>query len=549
MVDSFILPKFEFASRRSPVMGRRGLVSCSQPLATAAGIRILDQGGSAADAAVAVAAAINVTEPMSTGLGGDCFVLYYDAKKHEVTALNGSGRCPAALTLQRLKKENVPDPLPIHHPYTVTVPGACAGWCDLIERYGRLPLKTTLEPAIRLADEGFPVGTLTSFFWNNGVESTLTNQTGGRELTLFGRAPRAGEIFRNPGLARTLMLIAADGKKSFYQGEIGRAVAAAVQKAGGCMTEEDLAAHTSTWVTPISTTYKGVRLWECPPNGQGLVALLALNILKQFDLSTTVLMSVERLHLEIEALRLAFADAQAYLCDPEVHKVPVDEMLSDEYAADRAKLIDLKHATLDQRKGIPRVGKDTVYFCTVDEEGNACSFINSLYMGFGSGIVPEGYGFALQNRGLNFSLEPSHPNALAPGKRPYHTIIPAMMTLEKDKTLFGPLGVMGGFMQPQGHLQVFLSLVEDRMDPQSALDTLRFCLVEGNPAGNVALEEGIPVFTLAGLADKGHVISTISGFQRAMFGRGQIICRQPGGGPAFWAGSDPRADGCAAAQV
>jgi gamma-glutamyltranspeptidase/glutathione hydrolase len=548
MVDSFVLPKLEFSSRRSPVMGRKGLVASSQPLATAAGIQILDQGGSAADAAVAVAAAINVTEPMSTGLGGDCFVLYYDAKKREVTALNGSGRCPAALTLQRMKKENIPDPLPIHHPYSVTVPGACAGWCDLIERYGKLPLKTTFEPAIRLADEGFPVSALTSFYWQGGVERTLTNDWGGRELTLHGRAPRAGEVFRNPGLAHTLMLIAENGKKAYYQGEIAAAIAAAVQKAGGCMTEEDLAAHESTWVTPISSVYKGVRLWECPPNGQGLVALLALNIMKQFDISSTVLLSVERLHLEIEALRLAFADAQAYICDPAVHKIPVGDMLSDEYAASRAKLINLKQATIDQRKGLPRVGDDTVYFCTVDSEGNACSFINSLYMGFGSGIVPEGYGFALQNRGLNFSLDPSHPNALAPGKRPYHTIIPAMATIERDKTLFGPLGVMGGFMQPQGHLQVFLSMIEDRMDPQTALDTPRFCLVEGNPAGNVALEDGIPVFTMAALADMGHTISSITGYQRAMFGRGQIICKLPGS-PVFWAGSDPRADGCAAAQV
>lgn len=524
------------------------MAASSQPLATQTGIQILDQGGTAADAAVGMAAVLSVTEPMSTGLGGDCFILYYDASKREVTALNGSGRCPSALTLQRLKKEKIPAPLPVNHPYTITVPGAAAGWCDLVERFGKLPLRDTLAPAIRMADEGFGVEPLTSFYWQSAVERTLLASTGGRELTLHGRAPKPGEVFRNPGLARTLMHVAENGKKGFYQGEVARAIAAAVQGAGGCLSENDLAEHTSVWETPISSDYKGIRLWECPPNGQGLVTLLALNILKQFDLSSTIQLSVERLHLQIEALRLAFADAQAYIADPAVNKVPTAELLSDAYAASRARLINSKQAVPDQRKGIPMAGKDTVYFCAVDAQGNACSFINSLYMGFGTGIVPTGFGFALQNRGLNFSLDPTHPNALAPGKRPYHTIIPAMATFDRDKSFFAALGVMGGFMQPQGQLQVFLSLVEDRMDPQSALDMPRFCLVEGNPSGNVALEDGIPVFTMAALAEMGHNVSSITGFQRAMFGRGQVIARLQGS-PVLWGGSDPRADGCAAAQV
>ncbi len=556
------MPDLPFASRRSPVYGRRGMVAASQPLAVAAGLEILAAGGNAADAAIATAAALNVTEPTSTGIGGDCFALYYEAATGQVTALNGSGRAPAALTLERLQREGfgvgaddgaharahgrapLHVPLPPYHPYTITVPGACAGWCDLIARYGSLPLPRILAPAIRLAEEGFPVAPITAYHWARGVERQLAAAPGGRELTIDGRAPRPGEIFRNPGLARTLRVVAEGGKAAFYQGPIAEAIAAAVQAAGGCMTVEDLAAHTSTWDEPINTTYRGLRIWECPPNGQGLAALLALNILEGFDLAGCDPLSPARLHLAIEAMRLAFADARWYIADPQFTDVPIHQLLSKTYATDRRQLINPARATLDQRRGTPVAGSDTVYFCVVDGAGNACSFINSNYMGFGTGIVPAGWGFTLQNRGHNFSLDPAHPNALAPGKRPYHTIIPGMITRQADGSLYASFGVMGGFMQPQGHVQVVMALADDGLDPQAVLDRPRFCIGDGTAGGRVSLEDGIPAATVAALAEMGHPVDVVTGHGRALFGRGQIIRRDPETG-VLCGGSDPRADGCA----
>jgi gamma-glutamyltranspeptidase/glutathione hydrolase len=369
-------------------------------------------------------------------------------------------------------------------------------------------------------------------------------------MLLEGRAPQAGEVFHNPGLARTLRRVAEGGKAAYYQGEIGEAVARAVQAAGGCMTVDDLAAHRSTWDTPISIRYRGLRVWECPPNGQGLAALLALNLLEGFDLATLPALSAERLHLYIEAQRLAFTDTRWYVADPAFNPLPLAELLSKEYASQRRKLIDPRRAMLDQQRGVPVAGSDTVYFCVVDGEGNACSFINSNYMGFGTGIVPAGWGFTLQNRGHNFSLDPSHPNALAPGKRPYHTIIPGMLTTDGDPAtglphiLYAPFGVMGGFMQPQGHMQVVVGLVDDGLDPQSALDRPRFCISDGTAGGQVALEEGISEDTVAALQRMGHPIQRVSGVGRALFGRGQIIHRHAETG-VLCGGSDPRADGCA----
>jgi gamma-glutamyltranspeptidase/glutathione hydrolase len=534
---------FSFASRRSPVYASHGMVASSQPLATMAGVEILMQGGNAADAAVAVAAALNVTEPTSTGLGGDCFALFYDSSTGKVTALNGSGRAPAALTLDLLREQGFGTELPPFHAHTVTVPGACAGWCDLIERHGTLELSSILAPAVRLAEEGFPVAPLTAYYWERGARRQLAGAPGGRALTLDGRGPRAGEVFRNPALARTLRIIAEGGKEAFYQGEIGARIARAVQAAGGVMTEEDLASHTSTWEEPISTVYQGVRVYECPPNGQGLVALIALNILSSFDLPREAL-SAERLHLIIESLRLAFADARHYVADPVFNPTPLDELLSSAYAVQRAALIDRQRATLDQVHGIPLAGADTVYFSVIDGQGNACSFINSNYMGFGTGIVPEGTGFSLQNRGHNFSLDPQHPNALMPRKRPYHTIIPAMAVRETDGSLYASLGVMGGFMQPQGHVQVIVGMVNDGLDPQAVLDRPRVCIEDGTAGGAVALEEGIPAGVVSRLSAMGHPVRAVSGHERALFGRGQIITRDPDSG-VLCGGSDPRADGCA----
>ncbi len=536
----------EFTSRRSPVLGARGMVATSQPLAVAAGLEVLALGGNAADAAAAAAAALNVTEPTSTGIGGDCFALYYDSASRQVSALNGSGRAPAALTLERLEREGYRQALPPLHPYTITVPGACAGWCDLVERHGRFSIARVLAPAIRLAEEGFPVAPVTAYFWARGAERQLRQARGGSELTIDGRAPRAGEVFRNPGLARTLRAVAEGGKEAFYRGAIAAAIAAIVQEAGGCLAESDLAAHHSTWDEPISTTYRGLRIWECPPNGQGLAALLALNILEGFDLAGTPPLSAERLHLEIESLRLAFADARWYVADPAAQPAPLEDLLSKDYAAVRRKLIDPARASLDQARGTPAAASDTVYLSVVDEEGNACSFINSNYMGFGTGIVPPGWGFTLQNRGHNFSLEPGHPNALAPGKRPYHTIIPALATRSgaSGEALYACFGVMGGFMQPQGHLQIVAALVDDGLDPQAALDRPRFCITDGEAGGGVALEAGIPIETVEQLERMGHPVEGIEGHARALFGRGQVILRDAASG-ILWGGSDPRADGCA----
>ena len=538
------MEELTFASRRSPVYSTRGMVATSQPLAVAAGLEVLRMGGNAADAAIATAAALNVTEPTSTGLGGDAFALYYDASTRQISALNASGRAPKELTLDRLRKEGFDKELPPFHPYTITVPGACSGWFALLERHGRLSMEQVLAPAINLAEQGFPVSPITAHAWARGVERQLRQALNGEELTIEGRAPQPGELFRNPGLARTMRRIAEKGEKAFYQGEIAEAIVHTVQQAGGCLTLEDLASHTATWETPIQTTYRGIRVWECPPNGQGLAALLALNILEGFDLRATTPLSAERLHLMIEAMRVAFADARWYVSDMTFNPVPLPQLLSKSYAAERRKLIDIQRATLDQARGTPIAGSDTVYLSVVDEEGNACSFINSNYMGFGTGIVPKGWGFTLQNRGHNFSLSSQHPNRLEPGKRPYHTIIPAMATYAEDDRLYASFGVMGGFMQPQGHVQVLINMIDDQLDPQTALDRPRFCIADGQSGGEVSLEAGISAQTAEQLASMGHPVQLVDGYGRSVFGRGQII-RQDPQSKVLCAGSDPRADGCA----
>jgi len=528
----------------TPRSATAGMVASSQRAATEVGVGILRAGGNAADAAVAVAAALAVTEPTSTGIGGDCFALYYDAGTRAVTALNGSGRAPGRLTLDVVRSflgTQGMTALPPYHAHTVTVPGACGGWFDLLARHGTMAMPAIVEPAIALAEDGFAVGEVTAHFWDEG----LTRQAGSAnllELSIDGRAPRAGERFRNPGMARTLRAIARDGRDAFYRGEIGRAIADVITQCGGVMTVADLAAHQSTWDEPISTTYRGIRVWECPPNGQGITALIALNLLEGFELRGQDPLGPERMHLVIEALRLAFADARWYVADPQVCRVPVAELVSKDYAARRRTLLDPRRAAADVRYGAPIAGSDTVYFCVVDGSGNACSFINSNYMGFGTGIVPRGWGFPLQNRGHNFALDPSHPNALAPGKRPYHTIIPGMMT-RADGSLYAPFGVMGGFMQPQGHVQVAIGLIDDALAPQDALDRRRLCLEPVDGAVVVALEDGVPAATEAALRTRGHhVVGSIAGFDRSLFGRGQVIRREPDG--RLVGGSDPRADGC-----
>jgi gamma-glutamyltranspeptidase/glutathione hydrolase len=537
-------PSFHF--HRQAVIGQAGMVASSQRLASSAGVEVLAQGGNAADAAVATAAALSVTEPTSTGLGGDMFALYFESAEGKLFALNGSGRAPAALTLDRLRAEGI-SKLPAFHPYTVTVPGACAGWCDLLERFGSLRLPEVLAPAIRLAEQGFPVAGITAHFWEQAVERQLSTTWNGLELTIAGRAPRPGETFRNPNLAWVLGRVAEGGQRAFYQGEVADRIVSSLRRAGGCLEAADLAEHASSWEQPIGTNYAGLRLWECPPNSQGLTVLLALNLLSGFDLPQEPL-SEQRLHLEIEALRLAFSDSGWYVADPARVSIPTAGLLSEEYSGLRRALIDVHQARPELRRGQPFPGSDTVYFCVVDRRGNACSFINSNYTGFGSGIVPSGCGFSLQNRGLGFSLDPRHPNALAPGKRPYHTLVPAMITRERDGNLVGPLGVMGGFMQPQGQLQLFLALAQG-IDPQTALELPRFCIDDGRPDGQVSLEAGMPRRSLTGLQAYGHQVRMVRGWERALFGRGQVILSDPDAPGSWIGGSDPRADGCALAEV
>lgn len=536
-----------YTSRRSPVASTAGMAASSQTRATQIGIEILRAGGSAADAAVAMAAALQVTQPCSTGLGGDCFVLYYDAAEGKTSALNGSGRSPRGLTLKRALAAAVNGLLPDFHPYTVTVPGAAAAWCDLIDRFGRLPLSRSLAPAIRLAEEGFPVAPLTSQWWREGAELQLSKTPHGKELMPDDGGPFPGTIMRLPNLARSIATLAEGGKRAFYQGEIGERIVEAVQELGGVLSLEDLASHESEWVEPISIEYGGARVYECPPNGQGLAALMALNIAKRLDVGSLPALGADRYHRLAEAMRLAFADARRYVADPALSAVPVEGLLSEGYADDRASLVDPNRSASAPEFGVPaaadeRVGDDTVYFCVVDGEGNGCSFINSNFAGFGTGIVPRGCGFSLQNRGRGFVLEEGHPNCLAPRKRPYHTIIPGLLTDAQSGKLRGLFGVMGGMMQPQGHLQVVSALLDDELDPQAALDRPRFQLERGRPDGALMLEDSLPPATVAKLEKMGHEVQVVSGLDRPVFGLGQVLIR--GEGPVWWGGCDPRSDGC-----
>jgi gamma-glutamyltranspeptidase/glutathione hydrolase len=524
------------------VVARRGMVAASNPLAAQAGLSILQKGGNAADAAIATAAVLNVTAPASTGIGGDCFALYFDAKTKQISALNGSGRAPAGLTLQDLHRLGFPN-MPERSPHAVTVPGAVRGWEDLLKRHGTMTLADVLVDAIHHAGQGFPVSPVFGAGWARS-EDLLKNSPNTEDYLPNGSAPAVGQVVRLPGLARSFQQIAEGGADAFYTGEIAAAIVATLNELGSKMALEDLKNHQSAWDEPIHVDYRGVRVYECPPNGQGLAALQALNIASGWNLGEMADRSPQRLHLMVEAMRLAFGDARQYIADPAMNPAPVAALLSDKYAAARRALVSEDHAMQPPGYGSPLPGSDTVYLSVVDGAGNACSFINSLYMGFGSGIVAKGTGVFLQNRGANFSLDPDHPNAYAPGKRPYHTIIPGMAT--KDGELWASFGVMGGFMQPQGHFQVISSMVDDELNPQEALDRPRFCLLAGTSSSIVALEEGIPVHTMARLAELGHPIQPMASGNHTAFGSGQIIRRDAASG-VLYGGSDPRKDGLVAA--
>jgi gamma-glutamyltranspeptidase/glutathione hydrolase len=535
---------FDFKSRRSMVVARRGMVAASNPLAAQAGLSILRRGGNAADAAIATAAVLNVTAPASTGVGGDCFALYYDAASREITALNGSGRAPAALKLEDLRARGLTQ-IPRRSPDAVTVPGAVMGWQDLLARHGTMTLAEVLVDAIHYARDGFPVSPVFGAKWSQPKNEALLRSSPNTEDYLpDGSAPSVGQVVRLPGLANTLSAIAEGGTETFYAGPIADAIVSTLQVLGGVMSHEDLRNHRSTWHQPIKTDYRGVVVYECPPNGQGIAALQALNIAEGWPLGEMPWYAPERVHLMVEAMRLAFADAGQYVADMATDPAPIDALLSKGYATERRALVSSARAMQPPTFGRPLPASDTVYLSVVDGEGNACSFINSLYKGFGSGIVAKGTGIFLQNRGINFSLDPEHPNALAPGKRPYHTIIPGM-ALQGDQ-LWASFGVMGAFMQPQGHFQVISAMVDDDLNPQEALDRPRFCLLGGEATSVLGLEDGIPVKTMARLAELGHTIRPVAGADRASFGSGQIIRRDPGTG-VLYGGSDPRKDGLVAA--
>ena len=539
------LDRFAFNSRRSAVYALGGMVASSQPLATQAGLQVLREGGNAADAAVATAAALNVVEPTMTGLGGDCFALYYDARTKHVSGLNGSGRAPAAATIERLAELGVEGEIPRFGVHAVTVPGAAAGWADTVERFGRMALADVLAPAIHLAEDGHPVSPIVAWSWALQEEKLRNASPNAGEMLIDGHAPRVGEIRKNEHLAGVMRTLAEGGPQAFYRGAPGQAIVEVVQQLGGLMEIDDLATHCSTFDEPICATYRDVNVYECPPSGQGIAALLALNIVEGFDLASMPPHSTERAHLLIEAMRLAFADSRWFVADPAQVEVPVEGLLSKAYASERRALIDPAAAAVDRVHGSPVDGSDTVYLSMVDGDSNACSFINSNYNGFGTGIVPRGTGITLQNRGYGFNLDPGHPNALAPGKRPYHTIIPAMAT-DASGELYACFGVMGGFQQPQGHLQVLVNMLDHGMDPQQALDHPRFSIYSGVAGGQVHLEEGFPIEVMAELAHMGHDVIPAVGAQRLVpFGKGQIIRRNPQTG-VLEAGSDPRGDGAAA---
>jgi len=531
-----------FQSRRSSVVARNGAVATSQPLAAQAGLKMLQEGGNAVDAAVATAAVLNVVEPMSTGIGGDMFALIWMNADKKVTALNGSGHSAAGANAADVKNKGY-DAIPTEGAdagFSVSVPGTVDGWQTCLEQYGRMTLAEVLKPAIEYATKGFGVSDIISRGWA-GNEEKLKFRPSGNEMLKNGRAPKFGEIMHLQQLGKTMQAIAEGGKEAFYTGEIGKKIADYVQASGGWITEEDLASHSSDWDEPVSGEYRGVTVYECPPNGQGIAALMALNIAEGFDISDMGSQSPDAYHHLIESMRLGFADALQYVADPREVEVPITGMLDRSYADSRRAGITAERAMADVSYGTPGPSADTVYLSVVDGEGNACSFINSLFQGFGSGLVVPTTGIALQNRGALFSLDTAHPNYIHGKQRPYQTIIPAMAT--KDNEMWLSFGVMGGFQQPQGHLQVVSNMVDHGMDSQAALDALRFSIdVVGD--GAVSVEEDMPESTVAELRKRGHKVEVVGGYDRPMFGGGQVISRDAETG-VITAGSEPRKDGSA----
>jgi gamma-glutamyltranspeptidase/glutathione hydrolase len=538
---------------RSPVLGQHGMVCTSQPLASQIGIDILKAGGSAVDAAIAANAALGLMEPTGNGIGGDLYAIVWDAKTKKLYGLNASGRSPLGLSLDQLTAELAKTATPTRIPprgfLPISVPGCVNGWTELHKKFGKLPLPAVLAPAIRYAEQGFPVTQYIAYLWSIGVRNAKLDQFPGAFLDTFapgGDAPAEGQIFKNPALARTLTLIGQHGRDGFYRGEVAEKIDAFMRAHGGYLRAVDLAQHTSTWVDPVSVNYRGYDIYELPPNGQGIAALQMLNILEDYDLARLGYNSPDALHAMIEAKKLAFEDRAKFYADADFSKIPLRGLLSKTYAAERRKLIGARAAkTYDSGHPALRDG-DTIYLCTADAAGNMVSLIQSNYRGMGSGIVVPGSGFAFQDRGEMFTLEPGHANVYAPGKRPFHTIIPGFAM--KDGQPWQAFGLMGGGMQPQGHVQVLVNQIDFGMNIQEAGDAARW-QHEGSsePTGEkmrdggfVQVENGVPYESQRALVQRGHDVRAGNGG----FGGYQAIRWDPVN-KVYWGASESRKDGAA----
>jgi gamma-glutamyltranspeptidase/glutathione hydrolase len=509
---------YAFATR-SEVMAPHGMVATSQPLATQIGLDVLKRGGTAVDAAIAANAALGLMEPTGSGVGGDLFAIVWDQQSQKLHGYNGSGRSPQTLTLQWFKDHGYQD-IPPLGPLPVSVPGCVDAWFALHDKFGKLPMKDLLAPTIAYARNGFPLTELIAYYWGLSVPRLSPYPGFKEQFTRAGRAPHKGEMWTNPNLARTLERLAKGGREAFYRGEIAATIAAYIKAQGGFLSAEDLAAHHGEWVAPVAVDYRGYQVWELPPNGQGITALEMLNLLEGFDLKAFGFGSVDYLHVLTEAKKLAFADRARYFADPAFSRLPISGLLSKAYALERRQLIRMDRAAAAVDAGHPPLDAgDTVYLTTADQYGNMVSLIQSNYRGMGSGMAPPGLGFILQDRGEMFVLQDGHPNAFAPGKRPFHTIIPAFIT--KDGKPWVSFGVMGGAMQPQGHVQIVINLIDFGMNLQEAGDAPRLqhegstdptgqvtAMADG---GEVNLETGFAYETVRGLMQRGHKVTYANG--------------------------------------
>ncbi len=525
------------SNARSMVVTRYGIVATSHVQASVAGTQILARGGSAVDAAIAANAVLGVTEPMMNGMGGDLFAIYWEAKTGKLYGLNASGWAARALTIDHLKAKGATS-MPLQGIDSVTVPGAVAGWHALHERFGKMAWKDLFQSAIFYAEDGYPVPEIIASYWNDSAD-WLANDAEGRRVYLpGGKPPAVGQVFQNRDLAKALRLVAQNGTDAFYKGEIARAILSTSQSLGGTMSADDLAEFSPEWVEPISTTYHDWTVYELPPNGQGMAALEMLNIMETSPASPDGPLSVTELHKKIEAMKLAYADLGRYNADPRFAKIPVKGMLSKEYAHERAKLIDPTKANCEVSPGTPPFS-DTTYLSVVDQEGNIVSLIQSNYEAFGAGIVARGMGFVLQDRGALFSLDPASPNALAPRKRPFHTIIPAFMEHGDEHIGFG---IMGGANQPLAHAQFVSNVVDYGMNIQEAMETARFT-VSPQRGCNIVIESRVPPEVRQKLSAMGHQLDVRREYTTAM-GRGQAVLRDSKTRVNYGA-SDARADGAA----